>query len=449
MLILIPSLLYQQKTVQPSVDAMLKTVQDCSQNQALKDSSGKASVNPSLTGVSLVNSSLKHVSSLEADWKAGDMESSFTNESNAKVSRSGRLVKSQSLGSALYLEGRSSANNDAEDETDPGVSCDDGSHDHNESVVPNGSRDQGESSPEQFQPTPTSDYCLGSSGMDRMVNNDSIFSIGEPLQSEKDGHENCDTPPSGEFTADSVDHTPRTTQGLVKSRSFANITASTPTTRGNSPINPLAMHSRSFNDLHALGMRQKGIAEDEAEMQEMQEPERDDGYDSCNYSGSAKDWIMPATDEISSEKNLQGESSVQSWDELPSRDFKIKRIEDWVNNLQHSSPLEETNELPQSNDQVKRDTNDSNGLTAAKTDGKVTPGMEAAKRYISSLTAAATTAQLANHGLVVIPFLSAFVNLRVVNLSGNSIGLYLLLLCSVLIFVIDLSRYGVCALSSH
>ncbi|KAH0969064.1 hypothetical protein GBA52_029065 [Prunus armeniaca] len=121
------------------------------------------------------------------------------------------------------------------------------------------------------------------------------------------------------------------------------------------------------------------------------------------------------------EKNLQGESSVQSWNELPSKDFRVKRIEEWVNNLQHSSPLEETNELPQSNDQVKRDSNDSNGLVAAKTDAKVTPGMEAAKRYISSLSAAATTAHLANHGLVVIPFLSAFVNLKVVNLSGNSI----------------------------
>ncbi|KAF2292127.1 hypothetical protein GH714_013373 [Hevea brasiliensis] len=71
---------------------------------------------------------------------------------------------------------------------------------------------------------------------------------------------------------------------------------------------------------------------------------------------------------------------------------------------------------------MNRDFTVINGLSGTKADAKVvTPGMEAAKRYISSLSAAATTAQLSNHGLAVIPFLSAFVSLRVLNLSGNSI----------------------------
>ncbi|KAM1491988.1 hypothetical protein ACFXTH_024056 [Malus domestica] len=424
-----------KKSFQPSVEIMHKTLQASSPNQALKDSPGKSSVNPSQTeGVSQINSSLKHVSSLEADWKAGDMESSFIKENDKKVTQAGRLIKSRSLGSELYLDGRASADNDAGDETDQGVSSD-GSLDRNGSAVPEGSRDRGESPPQPSQTTPASDLGQVSS---EIVNNESIFSIGEPLQSEKDGHENCDTPTSGEFADDSADFTPCTAKGLVKSCSSANISASVPAIEDGSPVNRLAVHSRSSEDLHVLGMRRKGNSVHETEMQVKQEQERDDvvskaendniensiddGYDSCNYSSFAKDWIMPAADEVITEKNLQGESSVLSWHELPNKDFKYKRIEEWVNNLQHSSsPVEETDELSQSNDQVKRESNDSNGLTTAKADGKVTPGMEVAKRYISSLSAAATTAQLANHGLVVIPFLSAFVNLRVLNLSGNSI----------------------------
>ncbi|KAM1429343.1 hypothetical protein ACFX2I_045548 [Malus domestica] len=424
-----------KKSIQPSVDIMHKTLQTSSPSKVLKDLPGKSSVNPSQSkGVSQVNSSLKHVPSLEADWKAGDMESSYINESSGKVTQAGRLIKCRSLGSELYLEGRASADNDAGDETDQGVSSD-GSLHRNGLVVPEGSRDRGESPPQPSKTTPASDLGQVSS---EIVNNESIFSIGEPLQAEKDGHENCDTPTSGEFADDSADLTPRTAKGLVKCCSLANISASTPAAEESSLVNPLAVHSRSSEDLHVLGMRRKGNSVHETEMQVKQEQERDDivskaendniensiddGYDSCNYSSFAKDWIVPPADEVRADKNLQGESSVQSWDELPSKDFKYKRIEEWVNNLQHSSiPVEETNELSQSNDQVKRESNDSNGLTAAKVDGKVTPGMEAAKRYISSLSAAATTAQLANHGLVVIPFLSAFVNLRVLNLSGNSI----------------------------
>lgn len=412
----------KQKTFQPSVEVMHKTLQDSSKNQALnlKDSSGETSLNPSQAeGLSQISRSLKHVSSLEPVRKSDD------NESDINVTQTGRFMKSRSLGSALNLEGRVSVNNDAEDDTDQGYS--DGSNEHNGFVVPDGSR--GVSPPEQCH----------SSGA---VNDESIFSIGEPLHSEKEGQENSDTPLSGECCVDSGGHMPRAEQGLVKSRSLPNISDSTATTEGHSHMNHLAFHSsRSSQDLHVLGMRRKEISVNEVGMQAMQEQRRDDiiarpenhsfensiddGYDSCNYSGLAKDWIMPDTDEANRGKNVQGESSVHRWDELPSRDFKIKRIEEWVNGLQYSSPLEETNELSQSNDQVKRDSNDQNSVTAAKMDGKVTPGMEAAKRYISALSAAATTAQLANHGLAVIPFLSAFVNLRVLNLSGNAIGLHL------------------------
>ena len=132
---------------------------------------------------------------------------------------------------------------------------------------------------------------------------------------------------------------------------------------------------------------------------------------------------MPITDDTSNVKTLQGDSLVDCAGEFPKKDFKIKRIEDWVIGLQHCGPpLEETNEdLPEVIEPLI-DVNTVNGVTAASVNHKVTPGMEAAKRYISSLSANATAAQLGNHGLVVIPFLSAFVSLKVLNLAGNAIG---------------------------
>jgi hypothetical protein len=148
----------------------------------------------------------------------------------------------------------------------------------------------------------------------------------------------------------------------------------------------------------------------------------DEGFDSYNYSAMAKDWILPVVNEANLPNKFQGESSTQQWEELPSKDFKMKRIADWVNNLQHCSSFEEPNELPDTDDTVHGDADD---FATAKVDSKVTPVTEAAKRYISSLTASATTAHLSNLGLAEIPFLSAFGSMRMLNLSGNSIGSHL------------------------
>ncbi|XP_004293477.1 PREDICTED: uncharacterized protein LOC101298578 [Fragaria vesca subsp. vesca] len=373
-----------KKIFQPSVEAMNKSLQDSSKKQAfnLKDLSGETSLKPSQAEGTSRN--LKHLLSLQPIRKSDDNESNCIDESSLNVTQTGRIIKSRSLGSALNLEGRLSVNSDAEDDTDQGYS--DGSNEHNRYEVPDGRR--GVSPPEQCQSS-------------EVVNDGSIFSIGDQLHSEKEGQETSDTALSGEFGGNCGVHMPRDQQGLVKSRSLPNITDSTPATMDHSHLNHLAVHSsRSSQDLHVLGVRRKEISVNELGMQ---------------------DWIMPESDEANRGKNIQGESSVHRWDELPSRDFKIKRIEEWVSGLQHSSPLEETNEASQLNEQEKRDSGDLNSVSAAKTDVKVTPGMEAAKRYISALSATSSAAQLANHGLAVIPFLSAFVNLRVVNLSGNAI----------------------------
>ncbi|KAK1422884.1 hypothetical protein QVD17_18173 [Tagetes erecta] len=147
----------------------------------------------------------------------------------------------------------------------------------------------------------------------------------------------------------------------------------------------------------------------------------DDGDEAYDYVGLEKDWIVPTVDEQGKGKSVHEDYSGCQWEELPNDDFKIKRIEKWVMDLQHTS-FEETNMLTDLDHQGQNGENTIlDPMVASKGDTKAILGMDAAKRYISSMNPAATTAQLANHGLVVIPFLSAFSSLRALNLSGNSI----------------------------
>uniref|UniRef100_A0A5B7B3K4 Outer arm dynein light chain 1 protein n=1 Tax=Davidia involucrata TaxID=16924 RepID=A0A5B7B3K4_DAVIN len=413
-----------KKTVQLSVEAMQKALQDCSQNRALKDFTNSSGLNPihlKVQGDALLDNSDNNVttsSSVDRDWKSEEIRSK----------QASRIKKCRSLESGLDQEGRFSGGNDSEEETDHGFSCD-GFRDHNESVIPVGGKDSEICLPNPSQEALPSDSLPLSSDL---VCNESIFSIGDPQQSEK-GRENSDTHCSGEFAGESGDHIPRSSPVIVRSSSLPNISS---LARGSAPTY-LAPHSRSSEDLHILDLRQKEMLVHEVGTQVMQDQERDDSasnneknncenpaddcYNSYNYVGSAKDWIIPVMDEVNKVKNLQGESSAHQWEELPSKDFKFKRIEEWVTDLQHCSPLEETNEFDSNDHLVEGGASVLDNLTAARLDGKVTAGMEAAKKYISSLSATATTAQLANHGLVVIPFLSAFVSLRALNLSGNAI----------------------------
>lgn len=415
-----------KKTVQHSADKMYKTSQVFSQSQAPKDSPNRTNFNPSFLKVQAdteIDTHVTSVSSVESGWNSVDMGSEFG------FKWRGHLKKSQSLGSGLFQEGRVSAGNDTEDEIYQGLSCE-GSHDYKAMVEPGPSKYQGVGLPDEYTKNPTLDSFRLNPGF---INNESIFSIEDPQHSEKEGHENSDAPLYG----DSGDLTPRSPPLIVKSYSLPNIGASAPISGICSPYRRAGLQSRSSEDLNILNMRQRERSAHESERQDMQEQVKDDGfheakkntlgnsddgYDSHNYSGLAKDWIMPTTDEVSPVETLIGESSVYQQDDLPGKDFKIKRIEEWVNDLRLCSPVEEANDSSQSDDLGNRDSNILNGLTAAKVDGKVNPGMEAAKRYISSLGAIATTAQLANHGLVMIPFLSAFTSLRVLNLSGNAIA---------------------------
>ncbi|EEF39679.1 uncharacterized protein LOC8266935 isoform X2 [Ricinus communis] len=367
----------------------------------------------------------------ERGWKSEEIKGKLDMENDTGIHQKGLVKKSQSLGSALCHEGRVHFDDEIEDEIDQGFSSE--SLEQNGLVGRDGTNARGVSPVSQQENAPQSESVQVSS---ELVNNKSIFSIGEPQHLEQEDPANSEILLSGEGANESYNHTPRTHLMLAKSSSMPNMGPSL-LFPGGCSYNYMAPHSRSSEDLSILCMRWKEVSFHEVEKREIQEHERndsgcktekinfenslDDGYDSYNYSALAKDWIVPVTDEITSVKRFQGESLIQQADELQGKDFKIKRIEEWVIDLQHCNPLEETNELSDSIHPLNRDSNVMNGLTAIKRDNKVTPGMETAKRYISSLGASATTAQLSNHGLAVIPFLGAFVSLRVLNLSGNAI----------------------------
>ncbi|XP_022742660.1 uncharacterized protein LOC111293881 [Durio zibethinus] len=423
-----------KKTVQPSVEAIHKTLEDFSQVQAHKDSNKDTGMDSFLRGaktIAEIHDSVKPVTgspSVYHSWKSEEIKDQIDLHTNSRVLQNQHyLKKSLSLGSKLYLEGRVPGQCDMDDETDQGFSSD--SIDHG-LVEADGSQNTVVS-----QNAARSESVLVSSNH---VNDELTFSIGDPQHSEKDGHDNSDIPLSGEGANGSGDFTPNNAPVIVKSCSMPNIVASIINSGGHSPFRYLTRHSRSSEDILVLDMRQNSFSIHEVDTEVMREQERDEGihknqktnfessytegFDSYSYSGSAKDWIMPVSDKVNSVKILQEKLPVLNWNEMTGKHFKIKRIEEWVNDLQHCSPLEETFELSHPSDHVKAEPAVSNGLTAAKVDVKVTPGMEAAKRYISSLSASATTAQLANHGLVVIPTLSAFVSLKMLNLSGNAIA---------------------------
>lgn len=408
----------------PSVEAMDKTLQDSTKIDApvasLRSLYLKSRVDAENT-VSTMDAASSIFSS--RGWKSDEIKGRLNIENGMPVRERGLFKKSQSLGSGLCNEGTVLSSYEVEEEIDRGFSSD--SHDGSKNL---------EGIPHILQDSvPRSESAQVDSDL---VNDRSIFSIGDPLHLEKESLEKYETSLSGENAKASGNQTPSSPRMVIKSRSLPNMrffSAENSRTR-------IAPRTRSCENMHALHTKWREVSFDGVQLQQAQEQDRkddayktdnnhrentlDDGFDSCNYSASAKDWIIPVPDELINVKQFQGESSIGQGDE--GKDFKFKRIEEWVNDLQLCNPLEEINEQPSfTNISPEREsTIAGGGLSTSKIDNKVTPGMEAAKRYISSLNAASTTAQLSNHGLAVIPFLSAFVSLRVLNLSGNSIGLH-------------------------
>ncbi|XVE49806.1 hypothetical protein DITRI_Ditri01bG0111300 [Diplodiscus trichospermus] len=417
-----------KKTVQPSVEALYNTLEDFCQVQASKDSNKAIDMDsflPEVERIAEINDTVKPVtgSSLYHSWKSEEIKEEIDLDSDSRFHQNLHyLKKSRSLGSRLCLEGSVPGQNDIYDETDQGFTCD--SHDHG-LVEAYGCRCTVVS-----QNAPCSESVQVSCNL---VNNEPIFSIEDTQHSEKDGHDNSNLPLSGEGANCSGDRTPNNAPVIVKSCSMPNIVTSVLASGEHSPFKYLTCHPRSSEDLHVLNMHGKEISTHAVDTEVIQEQERDDGmhinqktnFESSyyegfdSYSASAQDWTVPVSDEVNSVKILQEELPVPHCNELNGKDFKVKRIEEWVNDLQHCSPLEENFELSHPSDHVKVEPAASNGLTAEKADVQVTPGMEAAKRYMSSLSASATTAQLANHARITSGALPR--GLHMLNLSKNNI----------------------------
>ncbi|KAJ8749191.1 hypothetical protein K2173_018663 [Erythroxylum novogranatense] len=413
-----------KKSIGPSVEAMSKTLEDSSQI-ASKMLTTKFT---SLNSLFLNTKTDPVVSDCVKDATSSVALGPKLKSEEVKGGRIRLIKKSRSLGSGLCHEGRILCENDTEDEIEQEFSSD--SLDQNGLLGVSGSKEEG------VTPTSLDEKALQSETVQvssDLVNEESIFSIEDPHHYEKGSPEIFEILSHEDGNA-SCNHTPQAPLMIVKSYSMPEI-APTPTSHGFS--NKFATHSRSSEDLRVLDLRRKDVSICEVVKPTIQEHGADgnldrmdgntcqilldEGCDSYSYSALAKDWIVPVMDELTSTKSIQ-DDSTQQWDEVRDSNFKLKRINEWVNDLQHCEPLEEKIDLPDANELRKRNSTTLNNLIAAKVDSVVTLEMEAAKRYISSLSPSATMAQLSNHGLAVIPFLGAFVSLKVLILSGNSIG---------------------------
>ncbi|GAB4859498.1 hypothetical protein Ancab_010965 [Ancistrocladus abbreviatus] len=427
---------------QPSFDTMIKMLQSGYQSKTSANSIAPSCLDPlpgEVDGPYRFQDDTghaEHTSAVGCGRKSEEIKSEYHVENDSGILQVGAFKRSKSLGCDLQKEGWISVENDAEDCTDQGFSCD-GSHDCSatELSVPNFDLRTPEATPIHqdqevllSQPPPESSDLL---------KHESIFSIADPHCSEKEGHDSFNTALYVESGCHFGTHAPATPPMLAKSSSMPNFRSISPTYGGGSPCAFVASCNRSCVDLNALGLRNKEISghdtsnertiqldgNDSLYVSDKYEGENAgyDGYASYGFAGSTKDWMMPVSDEIETEKNLLGESSSYQWEQFQGKEFKQKRIEEWVVDLQHYSPVEEINETPDAPVKVNRSITLLDNIFTARVQPRINPGMEAAAKCISSLNPIATSVQLANHGLVVIPFLSAFVGLKELNLSGNSI----------------------------
>uniref|UniRef100_A0A1D1XZV1 Protein phosphatase 1 regulatory subunit pprA n=1 Tax=Anthurium amnicola TaxID=1678845 RepID=A0A1D1XZV1_9ARAE len=162
----------------------------------------------------------------------------------------------------------------------------------------------------------------------------------------------------------------------------------------------------------------------------MTDKENHDFHHKFNHKSTSNNFITSVSDcrESDMDRIINGnieeeESFTEPWHELDNEDFNIKRMKEWIRqiDIHDDSVVQEVGECSNAVPVMKKDSHLISGANTSKTDVKGSGAVKAAYNYISSLTPASTSAYLGNLGLVVIPFLSAFPSLRVLNLSGNSI----------------------------
>ncbi|KAJ8497583.1 hypothetical protein OPV22_008135 [Ensete ventricosum] len=115
-------------------------------------------------------------------------------------------------------------------------------------------------------------------------------------------------------------------------------------------------------------------------------------------------------------------SSIQNKDESTPEEHNIGRVAAWISHLdvQNCGIVEELRKS--SNPAHKKEQPKvASKNESKKVDAKSSIGMIVAYDYLSTLSPMSSTAQMANLRLVTIPILSAFVGLKMLNLSGNAI----------------------------
>ncbi|XP_040380345.1 uncharacterized protein LOC102715116 [Oryza brachyantha] len=117
-------------------------------------------------------------------------------------------------------------------------------------------------------------------------------------------------------------------------------------------------------------------------------------------------------------KNCEPESFYQDCD-ISQKEFNIRRIENWISQIPVSNDMVPNGQAECSSSAHLMNSNQAG--TVRKLNAKSPLGMETAYSYISMLKPSSSTAQLSNLGLVAIPILSVFNDLRLLNLAGNSI----------------------------
>ncbi|CAN1843946.1 Protein phosphatase 1 regulatory subunit 7 [Linum perenne] len=410
-------------TAEQSMEAMLKALQDSTKVQDGKTSAQATSLN----SVILRSKTDTHIN-YEGILNSGEIEQTTGVEVDAGICRSTPLKRCKSLGDELCHEVRLSYNY-AEEETDQGGSSD--YPEHNGSGGADSRKEREGSPTSQYDKTPRSESAQV--GSDIIING-SVFSAGDSHQSNKEVPESSGIQLYGDGAHNSVVPTPPRPTRFQGSRSSPSSRSASVASGAHSRY--LSRKSKSSGDLRGLDMGSKDLPVHEVGSHDKEindgrsegnnfENSPDYVYDSYDYSSPAKDWVMPVADEeenLAEEQLGGGGSSVQQPGEYPNEDFRFRRIEAWVNDLHSCGPVDEAIVLPGIDELVSSEPTVLGRPTVAKVDDKMTPSMEAAKRYISSLNPSTTTAQLSSHGLAVIPALGAFGSLRVLNLSGNSIA---------------------------
>ncbi|KAL5972941.1 hypothetical protein ACLOJK_039748 [Asimina triloba] len=458
---------------------LIPTVSGSSSGSNLQKPKGKG-YNHSGTSIERMTSS----SSFDCCLKSEEMNSSFSPGDGREVLHEVGLKKSQSLGSGLDKEGRIHCDIGLKDEPDHDLSCD-GFHEKNIVTNIDRICDAFDDShfTEPFDVKVPATYVLNPSQEtvivesfnlnDGHVSKESIFSIGDPHQI--DMQEDSCMHVSVEHAGDFAHCTPNTSDRMARIRescSLPNLNVCNASQQGgfkrlmsgsvgdllsvglrgefptkNDELHPGVALNKSISAPSCCNLAQASHSLDKGELlqeisgedcvvsnpsgsYEVTDQDRDhvfesemdtadnqfgDGNVPVNFQGLIKDWPISEIEEM----------DVQDSTCLPSKELNMKRIEEWISNIDlgASCTLQEPGECSDSAPTASKDSMLTSGVTVTKFDQRTTPGpgVEVANNHGTSLSSAAASAQMANLGLVAIPFLSPFNSLRVLNLSGNSI----------------------------